>query len=126
MPMVRCIQRATERLVASLIIAYAPSVERMSRRVGRGCALQQTSLCPRQDLLQLREELLPSHLGAATGLLLIRPEARLLHAQVSPRARWREREGHDTFQIVSRIVVLEVPSVGQRFVRLDGEDFAVQ
>ena len=42
---------------------------------------RQTST-PRQDLLQLREELLPTRLGAPEGLLLIRPEARLRHAQV--------------------------------------------
>src|SRR6266536_806888 len=79
-----------------------------------------------QDLLQLREELLPPRLGAAEGLLLIRPEARLLHAQVRPRARWGERKGHHTLQIVGRIVVRKIPSVGQRSVRLDGEDLAVQ
>src|SRR5258708_8624169 len=47
----------------------------------------QSSICPRQELLQVRKELLPAVLGALVGLLLIRPEARLLHAQVGPRAR---------------------------------------
>src|SRR4029434_11098103 len=37
----------------------------------------QTSVRPRQELLQLREELLPAGLGSPEGLLLIRPEARL-------------------------------------------------
>src|SRR5262249_17463416 len=37
-----------------------------------------------------------------------------------------EREDHHALQIVGRIVVLEVPRVGQRFLRLDGEDLAVQ
>src|SRR5262245_12111737 len=87
---------------------------------------RQTSACPPQDLLQLFKELLPPGFGAAEGLLLIRPETRLLHAQVSPCARWGEREGHHALQIVGRIVVLEVPGVGQRFVRLDREDLAVQ
>src|SRR5258708_7007089 len=36
---------------------------------------RQTSVCPRQGLLQGRKELLPPALGAAVGLLLIRPEA---------------------------------------------------
>ncbi len=61
------------------------------------------SVRPRQNLLQLREELLPSGVGAAKGLLLIRPEARLLHAQVRPRARWGERKGHHALQIEGRI-----------------------
>ena len=43
---------------------------------------RQMSICPRQDLLQLRKELLPPRLGAAEGLLLIGPEANLLHAQM--------------------------------------------
>ena len=47
----------------------------------RGSATRQISIRPRQNLLQLPEELLPSGLGAAKSLLLIRPEARLLHAQ---------------------------------------------
>src|SRR5262249_20757578 len=50
------------------------------------------SVCPRQDLLQLREELLPPRFGAPEGLLLIRPETHLLHAQVGPRGRRRERK----------------------------------
>src|SRR5262249_42530114 len=49
------------------------------------CTSRQTSFCPRQHLLQLGEELLPSGVGAPISLLLIGAEARLLHAQVSPR-----------------------------------------
>ena len=64
-------------------------------------------------------------LGAPEGLLLIRPEARLLHAQAGPRARWRERKGHHALEIVGRIVVRKIPSVGQRSVRLDGEDLVI-
>ena len=41
-------------------------------------------------LLQGRKELLPLALGTLIGLLLIRPEAQLLHAQVGPRARGGE------------------------------------
>jgi hypothetical protein len=41
---------------------------------------RQTSIYPRQDLPQVCKELLPPTLGALVGLLLIRPEARLLHA----------------------------------------------
>src|SRR5262249_31782147 len=84
------------------------------------------SVCPRQDLLQLREELLPPRFGAPEGLLLIRPETHLLHAQVGPRGRRRERKGHHTLQIVGRIVVRKSPCVRQRSVRLDGEDLAVK
>src|SRR5215470_13783424 len=89
-------------------------------------AMRQMSICPRQDLLQLDEELLPACLGAPERLLLVLPEARLLHAQVGPRARWRERKRHHALQIVGRIVVRKVPSVGQRLVRLDGQDLAIQ
>jgi hypothetical protein len=48
---------------------------------------RQTSIYPCQYLLQGRKDLLPPALGALVGLLLIRPEARVLHAQVGPRAR---------------------------------------
>src|SRR5580704_5028654 len=44
------------------------------------------SLHPRQHLLQPSKVSLPPVLGALEGLLLIRPEARMLHAQVRPRA----------------------------------------
>src|SRR5262245_31503519 len=87
---------------------------------------RQTSVCPRQALLQFREELRPPRLGASVGLLLVRPEARLLHAQAGPRARRGERKGHHALQIVGRILVRKIPRVGQRFVRLYGEDLAVQ
>src|SRR3954468_8613107 len=80
----------------------------------------------RQNLLQVREEFLPPELCAAKGLLLIRTEARLLHAQVGSTARCGERKGDDALQIVSRIVVRKVPGVGQRSVRLYDKDLAVQ
>src|SRR5438105_2426442 len=72
-----------------------------------------TSIYPRQDLLQVCKELLPPVLGALVGLLLIRPEARLLHAQVGPRARRGESPSDDTLETIGR------PRVRQRFVRLD-------
>src|SRR6202790_5588898 len=71
------------------------------------------SVYPRQYLLQGREEPRPPALGALVGLLLIRPEARLLHAQVGPRARRGESPGDDALQTVGR------PRVRQRFARLD-------
>src|SRR5215213_9597460 len=89
-------------------------------------ATRRISVRPRYEFFQLREELLPSNLGAAKSLLLIRPEARLLHAQQGPRARWRERKGHHALQIEGGIRVLEIPGVGQRLVRLDGEHLAIQ
>src|SRR5215218_5958969 len=89
-------------------------------------ATRRISVRSRHELFQLREELLPSGVGAAKGLLLIRPEARLLHAQQRPRARWRERKGHHALQIEGGIRVLEIPGVGQRLVRLDGEHLAIQ
>src|SRR3546814_18044428 len=52
---------------------------------------RQTSVHTRQDLLQVCKELRPPVLGALVGLLLIRPEARLLHAQEIGRASCRER-----------------------------------
>src|SRR5438270_461326 len=87
-------------------------------------AMPRSSVRPRQDLLKFREELRPPRLGAAEGLLLIRPEARLLHAQTGPGACWRERKGHDTFEIVGRIVVRKIPRVRERSVRLDRQDLA--
>src|SRR3546814_16038265 len=62
------------------------------------------SVNPRQNLLQLGNELRPPGLGAPECLLLIRPDARLLHAQMRPRARWRQREGHHALQLVGRVV----------------------
>src|SRR4030088_2968973 len=77
---------------------------------------RQTSIYPRQDLLQGRKEPLPPALGALVGLLLIRPEARLLHAQVGPRFRRGESPSDDTLETIGR------PRVRQRFVRLDYQD----
>src|ERR1700730_8704220 len=74
---------------------------------------RRTSVYPRQDLLQGYKELLPPVLGALVSLLLIRPEARLLHAQVGPRARRDESPSDDTLETIGR------PRVRQRFVRLD-------
>ena len=70
------------------------------------------------------EELLPPLPGAPGSLLLFRPKACSMRR--SSRARWGERKGHHTRQIVGRIVVRKIPRVGQRFVRLDGEYFAAQ
>src|SRR5438477_6249724 len=78
-----------------------------------------TSIYPRQDLLQGRKELLPPALGALVGLLLIRPEARLLHAQVGPRGRRGESPTDDALETIGR------PRVRQRFVRLDRQDLTV-
>src|SRR5260370_20433098 len=77
------------------------------------------SVYPRQDLLQGRKEPLPPALGALVGLLLIRPEARLLHAQVGPRARRGESPSDDTLETIG------TPRVRQRFVRLDCLDLTV-
>src|ERR1700736_3435038 len=84
-----------------------------NRNVATTLSTVSASIYTRQYLLQHREELLPPVLGALVGLLLIRPEARLLHAQVGPRARRGESPGDDTLQTIGR------PRVRQRFVRLD-------
>src|SRR6266496_2927402 len=81
--------------------------------------LRRASVYPRQYLLQGRKELLPPALGALVGLLLIRPEARLLHAQAGPRARRGESPSDDTFETKG------IPRVRQRFVRLDCQDLTV-
>src|SRR5215472_6082902 len=80
---------------------------------------RQTSICPRQYLLQGSKEALPPAPGAQVGLLLVRPEARLLHAQVGPRARRGECPSDDTLETIGR------PRVRQRFVRLDCQDLTV-
>src|SRR5664279_3206219 len=77
------------------------------------------SIYPRQYLFQGRKVLLPAVSGAVIGLRLVRPEARLLHAQQCPRKRRGEGPGHDTLETIGR------PGVRQRFVRLDGQDLAV-
>src|SRR4051794_3251681 len=77
------------------------------------------SSCARQHLLQIREEFLPSKRRALVGLLLIRPEARLLHAQKRPRARPGERPDDDTLETKRR------PRVRQRLVRCDFKDLTV-
>src|SRR6185437_13135709 len=74
------------------------------------------SIGPRQYLRQSRKVLLPAVCGAVIGLRLIRPEARLLHAQQGSRARRGESPGDDTLETKSR------PCVRQRSVRLDGHD----
>src|SRR5689334_18460566 len=85
-----------------------------------------TSVRPRQKLFQLFEELLPPGMGAAIGLLLIGPEACLLHPQPGPSAGRGECERHHALQVKGGVRVLEIPSVGQRLVRLDGEHLAIQ
>src|SRR5262249_8041785 len=60
-----------QRLVRAATVSTGPSFE----------LCRQTSIYPRQDLFQVCKELLPPVPGAMVGLLLIRPEARLLHAQ---------------------------------------------
>src|ERR1700681_4424906 len=104
--------------------AVFPSCEgtnhKSSALTGLGFELcRHTSVYPRQDLLQVCKELLPPVLGALVGLLLIRPEARLLHAQVGPRARRGESPSDDTLETIG------TPRVRQRSVRLDGLDLAV-
>src|SRR4051794_5006801 len=56
---------------------------------------RQTSIYPCQDLLQGCKESRQPALGALVVPLLIRPEARLLHAQVGPRARRGESPSDD-------------------------------
>src|SRR5215470_2733248 len=80
---------------------------------------RQTSICPPQYLLQGSKEALPPALGAQVGLLLIRPEARLLHAQVGSCACRGESPSDDTLKTIGR------PRVRQRFVRLDCQDLTV-
>src|SRR6266704_1438366 len=80
---------------------------------------RQTSVYPRQDLLQVGKEPLPPVFGALVGLLLIRPEARLFHAQVGPRAGRGESPNDDTLETIGR------PRVRQCFVRLDCQDLTV-
>src|SRR6202163_2479604 len=104
--------------------AVFPSCEgtnhKSSALTGLGFELcRHTSVYPRQDLLQVCKELLPPVLGALVGLLLIGPEARLLHAQMGPRARRGESPSDDTLQAKGR------PRVRQRFARLDCQDLTV-
>src|SRR5947209_10979617 len=82
-------------LVRCMVSAFPPQLTSQPRVEG---GARQTSLRPRQDLLQICKEFLPTVLGALVGLLLIAPEARLLHAQVRPGARRRERPGDDALE----------------------------
>ncbi len=66
------------------------SIYRRHRVIYSGLALElcrQISVYPRQDLLQGRKEPLPPVVATLVGLLLIRPEARLLHAKVGPQSK---------------------------------------
>src|SRR5262245_30045453 len=104
----------------SLVLASVRSSAGLAPKVRTSFELRrQTSIYPRQYLLQGRKEPLPPALGALVGLLLIRSEARLLHAQVGPRARWAESPSDDTLEAIGR------PRVRQRFVRLDCQDLTV-
>src|SRR5215471_12735696 len=100
--------------------ASPPWSEALIREYDPSCGLlRSASIYPRQHLLQVCKELLPPALGALVVPRLIRPEARLLHAQVGPRARRGEGPGNDTFQIIG------LPLVRQRFVRFDCQDLTV-
>src|ERR1700730_15264495 len=79
----------------------------------------EASVYPRHDLLQGPKDPRPPMLGTLVGLLLIRPEARLLHAQAGPRARRGESPSGDTLE------TLGPPRVRQRFVRLDCQGLTV-
>src|SRR3954449_1910043 len=63
---------------------------------------------------------------AAKSLLLRWAEARLLDAQMRACAGRGQCEGHDALEIERRVVMREIPGVGERLLRLDGEDLAVQ
>src|ERR687897_3385490 len=82
-------------------------------------AIVPASLQARQDLFEAGKEPWPTGLGAAVGLLLVRPETCLLHAQMGARAGRRERPSDDALQAISS------PGVGQRLVRLDRSDAAI-
>src|SRR3984957_979707 len=109
------IQRTIKRTVDSLM-ENSRSFFRYTRR----------SIVPRHQLIEVLQEFLPAELGTAEGLRLIGAEARLLHAKASTAAGRSEDKGHHARQIVGGIFVRMVPGVGQRLVRLDGENLAVQ
>src|SRR5207253_6426622 len=77
------------------------------------------SVYPRQYLVKGRKVPLPPAFGALIGLLLIRPEARLLPAKPGPGARRGESPSDDALETIGG------PRVRQRFVRLDCQDLAV-
>src|SRR4051794_27369919 len=81
---------------------------------------------PRQHFVELVEELLPSGMRAAIGLLLGGTEARLLDAQMGARAFRRQCEGHHALQVERRVLMRKIPGVGEAALRLDGEHLAVQ
>src|SRR5262249_3417342 len=66
-----------------------------------------------------RQSVSSAMLGAMVGLLLIRPEARLLHAQVGPRARRGQSPSDDPLETIGR------PRVRQRFIRRNCQDLTV-
>src|SRR5258708_38873896 len=80
---------------------------------------RQISVYPRQDLLQVCKEPLPPDPGSLVGLLLIRPEAQLLHAQVGPSARRGESPSDTTLETIGR------PRVRQRFVWVYCQDITL-
>src|SRR5262245_33551028 len=71
---------------------------------------RQTSIC-RQDLLKLRDELLPPRLGTAKGLLLIRHLA-VQHA--TPISTKTEPVPHDRLEVVLHEPLLDQVRLGER------------
>src|SRR5690348_15227355 len=107
----RWIQRTTELFVASFIKSFLLPVSALcappspDRR--RFAASRRSSLRPRHDLLEAGKEPRPPDHRALISLLLIRPEAHLLHAQACPGGRRGERPRHHAFEAKRR------PGVGQ-------------
>src|SRR6202000_2683488 len=92
---------------------------RASHRPISSTGIGRRSVRLRQNPFEIGKELLPSDLGTPVGLLLIRPEARLLHAQVSARARWGESPRDDALKAIG------YPRVRQRLIWLDDMDLTV-
>src|SRR6185437_4330222 len=93
---------------------------------GDGAASGPLSVRFVQNLIEVAEEFLPAGASAAERLSLLRSEARLLDAQMRAGTRRRQRKRHHALEIVGRVVMDEIPAVGQRLVRLDGEHLAIQ
>src|ERR1700687_5301782 len=78
-----------------------------------------TLLEPGDNSFQATDELLPAVVRALVGMLLIRPEARLLHAHERSAARRKQRPNDDALQPQS------VPAIRELLVGFDDQDFGI-
>src|SRR5579864_2627276 len=122
------ITRTLESLINNFVILslMIPHLTMPCSSVGMRSIRASASVLPHQQLIEVLEELLPAESRATECLRLIGPETRLLHAKMGAGAGRSECKGHHASQVVGVICMRMIPGVGQRLVRFDGENLAIQ